>query len=68
MEFLDNEKTGEHASELLCQQLVKAMETYRYTELRHVSVFLSKSPCFHQDCEPRCEVIIVLPEAKGSRI
>uniref|UniRef100_A0A914VHP7 CRC domain-containing protein n=1 Tax=Plectus sambesii TaxID=2011161 RepID=A0A914VHP7_9BILA len=57
VEVLDDEKTGEHASEVLCRQLVKAVETYHYSELRHICIYLSKSPCFHQDCEPRCEIL-----------
>lgn len=42
------------------EQLVAAIYDHisKYkVDIYEIVIFVSKSPCFHQDCEPKCEVV-----------
>ncbi len=56
MELVSLEKNAIHATELLYETLHNTTPTFQIP-VPHIEIFISKSPCFHQDCEPRCDVL-----------
>uniref|UniRef100_A0A915MD79 APOBEC-like N-terminal domain-containing protein n=1 Tax=Meloidogyne javanica TaxID=6303 RepID=A0A915MD79_MELJA len=36
---------------------LRIKESCSKVDLYEIMIFVSKSPCFHQDCEPKCEVV-----------
>lgn len=45
-----------HAEEILCRVLTRALSVYALP-IQHVIVYTPNSPCFHQDCHPKCEIV-----------
>ena len=56
LEFVNAEKNTVHAVELLYETLLNVISHFNIP-VQHIVVYASKSPCFHQDCEPACEIL-----------
>ena len=56
MEFLDSDKGSIHAPEHFYETLLNLVARHTLP-LQHIHIFMNRSPCFHQDCDPRCEVL-----------
>jgi hypothetical protein len=53
------------------EQLVAAIYDHisKYkVDIYEIVIFISKSPCFHQDCDPKCEVVDECRCNKGEKI
>ncbi|WKY12390.1 hypothetical protein Q1695_003738 [Nippostrongylus brasiliensis] len=54
-DFYHESKGEPHVEEQLVANIYDL--TKYNVELHEIVIFVSKSPCFHQDCEPKCEVV-----------
>ncbi|VDP01804.1 unnamed protein product [Soboliphyme baturini] len=52
----DKDKDSRHPEEIFHKDMLQALRTY-VLPLTHIIVYLPTSPCFHQDCEPQCDVL-----------
>lgn len=55
-EFYHDSKNEPHVEEQLIATMYELISKYNI-DLYEIIIYVSKSPCFHQDCEPKCEVI-----------
>ncbi|KJH53681.1 hypothetical protein DICVIV_00110 [Dictyocaulus viviparus] len=55
-DFYHDSKGEPHVEEQLVANIYDLISKYN-VELHEVVIFVSKSPCFHQDCDPKCEVV-----------
>ncbi|KRZ82784.1 Short/branched chain specific acyl-CoA dehydrogenase, mitochondrial [Trichinella sp. T8] len=56
VEFCHESKSSRHCEEQLAIALHELIVKYKIN-LYEILIYSSRSPCFHQDCEPRCDVI-----------
>ncbi|PIO54198.1 hypothetical protein TELCIR_24444, partial [Teladorsagia circumcincta] len=54
-DFYHESKGEPHVEEQLVANIYDL--TKYNVELHEIVIFVSKSPCFHQDCDPKCEVV-----------
>src|SRR5262249_2702513 len=55
-EFFHDTKSEPHVEEQLIASMYELISKYR-VDFYEALIYVSKSPCFHQDCDPKCEVI-----------
>uniref|UniRef100_A0A1I7RQP8 APOBEC_N domain-containing protein n=1 Tax=Bursaphelenchus xylophilus TaxID=6326 RepID=A0A1I7RQP8_BURXY len=55
-DFYHESKNEPHVEEQLVAAIYDLISKYK-VELYEIIIFVSKSPCFHQDCDPKCEVV-----------
>ncbi|KAL3075081.1 hypothetical protein niasHT_034056 [Heterodera trifolii] len=55
-DFFHDSKNEPHVEEQLVAAIYDLISKYK-VDLYEIVIFVSKSPCFHQDCEPKCEVV-----------
>uniref|UniRef100_A0AAF5DJ05 CRC domain-containing protein n=1 Tax=Strongyloides stercoralis TaxID=6248 RepID=A0AAF5DJ05_STRER len=55
-DFYHESKGEPHVEEQLVAAIYDLISKYKI-ELYEIVIFVSKSPCFHQDCDPKCEVV-----------
>ncbi|KIH48079.1 hypothetical protein ANCDUO_21855, partial [Ancylostoma duodenale] len=55
-DFYHESKGEPHVEEQLVANIYDLISKYN-VELHEIAIFVSKSPCFHQDCDPKCEVV-----------
>nr|CAD2192599.1 unnamed protein product [Meloidogyne enterolobii] len=55
-DFYHDSKSEPHVEEQLVAAIYDLISKYN-VDLYEIMIFVSKSPCFHQDCEPKCEVV-----------
>ncbi|CAB3398410.1 unnamed protein product [Caenorhabditis bovis] len=55
-DFYHESKGEPHVEEQLVAAIYDLISKYT-VNLHEIQIFVSKSPCFHQDCEPKCEVV-----------
>lgn len=55
-DFYHDSKSEPHVEEQLVAAIYDLISKYK-VDLYEIVIFVSKSPCFHQDCDPKCEVV-----------
>ncbi|KAK0396514.1 hypothetical protein QR680_001746 [Steinernema hermaphroditum] len=55
-DFFHDAKSEPHVEEQLVAAIYDLISKYK-VDLYEIVIFVSKSPCFHQDCDPKCEVV-----------
>ncbi|KAI6233663.1 CRC domain-containing protein [Aphelenchoides fujianensis] len=55
-DFYHESKNEPHVEEQLVAAIYDLISKYN-VDLYEIIIFVSKSPCFHQDCDPKCEVV-----------
>uniref|UniRef100_A0A0K0DCY3 CRC domain-containing protein n=1 Tax=Angiostrongylus cantonensis TaxID=6313 RepID=A0A0K0DCY3_ANGCA len=55
-DFYHESKGEPHVEEQLVANIYDLISRYK-VDLHEIVIFVSKSPCFHQDCDPKCEVV-----------
>uniref|UniRef100_A0A914HT76 CRC domain-containing protein n=2 Tax=Globodera rostochiensis TaxID=31243 RepID=A0A914HT76_GLORO len=55
-DFFHDSKNEPHVEEQLVAAIYDLISKYK-VDLYEIVIFVSKSPCFHQDCDPKCEVV-----------
>ncbi|MFH4979563.1 hypothetical protein AB6A40_006272 [Gnathostoma spinigerum] len=55
-DFFHESKNEPHVEEQLVATVYNIISQYK-TDIFEIVIFVSKSPCFHQDCDPKCEVV-----------
>ncbi|GMT06497.1 hypothetical protein PENTCL1PPCAC_28671, partial [Pristionchus entomophagus] len=55
-DFYHESKSEPHVEEQLVAAIYDLISKYK-VDLYEIVIFVSKSPCFHQDCDPKCEVV-----------
>lgn len=55
-DFYHESKNEPHVEEQLVAALYDLISKYK-VDIFELLIYVSKSPCFHQDCDPRCEVV-----------
>ncbi|PAV69206.1 hypothetical protein WR25_01549 [Diploscapter pachys] len=55
-DFYHESKGEPHVEEQLVAAIYDMISKYN-VDLYEILIFVSKSPCFHQDCDPKCEVV-----------
>uniref|UniRef100_A0A0N5AZH9 CRC domain-containing protein n=1 Tax=Syphacia muris TaxID=451379 RepID=A0A0N5AZH9_9BILA len=55
-DFYHESKNEPHVEEQLVAAIYDLISKYK-VDLYEIMIYVSKSPCFHQDCDPKCEVV-----------
>uniref|UniRef100_A0A914EIQ3 CRC domain-containing protein n=1 Tax=Acrobeloides nanus TaxID=290746 RepID=A0A914EIQ3_9BILA len=55
-DFFHESKSEPHVEEQLVAAIYDLISKYQ-VDLHDIVIYVSKSPCFHQDCDPKCEVV-----------
>ncbi|VDK42610.1 unnamed protein product [Anisakis simplex] len=55
-DFYHESKSEPHVEEQLVAAIYDLISKYK-VDLYEMIIYVSKSPCFHQDCDPKCEVV-----------
>lgn len=55
-DFFHESKNEPHVEEQVVTSVYDLTSKWK-TDLYEILIYVSKSPCFHQDCDPKCEVI-----------
>ncbi|KAL1232336.1 Adhesion G protein-coupled receptor [Trichinella spiralis] len=53
----ETKEPRQHVEQIFYAELINAVDQCRMTTLRQICLFMPTSPCFHQDCEPQCDVL-----------
>ncbi|KRZ74731.1 hypothetical protein T10_12284 [Trichinella papuae] len=53
----DSKEPRQHVEQIFYTELMNAVDQCQMTTLRQICLFMPTSPCFHQDCEPQCDVL-----------
>ncbi|KRY77809.1 hypothetical protein T4A_4399 [Trichinella pseudospiralis] len=53
----DGKEPRQHVEQIFYTELMNAVDQCQMATLRQICLFMPTSPCFHQDCEPQCDVL-----------